>query len=282
MKAGKSMKTSSVPMLILSILTCFAITYPSRSEQPKPPDPHHPFGPSGHWFSKGLGWELGNKAHYAVHLLFDPPLTYEGVEPIGLWIQNIRPSFGNDVDSPPKQPAPTHPYFEGLIWTLMDQFGYSARVVIGQDQSLIGFAFCVWNNSKNHPLTLMRRIGAPLFLINISIDGKDMPAQKRAFPEGNVKRDESKEWTLKPREKSEIFVPLRDLLPEGFDPKDGKKCTFNVHVNVVPKGTPVMFESPFPSPIFPFTILVTKIGLTMDPKAALKEAATNTPDLFKK
>lgn len=60
------------------------------------------------------------------------------------------------------------------------------------------------------------------------------------------------------------------------------ECSFNVSVNVMPKGTKIGFESPFPSPACHFKAVVTKAGLALDPKEALKEAEKNTPDLFKK
>lgn len=270
---------------LLPALLAFAFS--ALGEERRQPDPSHPFGPSGMWFPDQAGWKLGNGAQYSIHLMCDPPLTYAGAEPIGFCIQNISSAVGKAKDEDPKQAAPKACSFEGLIWILVDQFGYSARVLIGPDGSLLGFSFRVWNNSKNHPLTLMREPGAALLRTDFSLeepkspDGSQKPPFRRSF--GGSKRENlNEEWTLKPREKKETFMPIRDFLPKDFDPKDGVECNFNVSVNVIPKGTPLMIESPFPSPTFPFKALVTKGGLAMDPKEAMKEAEKNTPDIFKR
>lgn len=271
--------------VILPALLAFAFS--AWGEERREPDASHPFGPSGRWFPDEAGWKLGKRAGYSIHLLCDPPLTYAGAEAIGFCIENTSAAVGKAKEEDSKPAAPQACSFEGLIWTLVDQFGYSARVLIGPDGSLLGFSFRVWNNSKNHPLTLMREPGAALLRTDFTIhmpkspDGSQKAPLRKSF--GGSKRESLKEeWTLKPREKKETFLPIRDFLPKDFDPKDGVECNFNVDVNVIPKGTPPMMESPFPSPTFRFKALLTKAGLAMEAKAALKEAETNTPDIMNK
>ncbi len=277
------MKSCKFRLLILFTLTSIAIVFPGMCGEPKTPDPDHPFGASGMWFFKGMGWKLGDRSHYAMKLMFDPPLTHEGAEPIGISIRNINPILGNHntkTDAPADRKFCT---FEGLIWTLTDQFGYSARAILGPDQSLIGFSFRVWNNSKKHPLVLMRRPDTPLFITTVAIDNID--SSQRAKAASTVRQGDAKpvEWTLKPREKEEAFVSLREFLPEGSEAKDQIQCHFGIQVNVSPKNDlkpdRVYYESPFPD-ISGIAALITKQGLALNPAEALKEAEKHTPALF--
>ncbi len=168
----KQFRFTHVSVIIFSLLV---FAFPSWGEEQRQPDPSHPFGPSGRWFPDQAGWKLGKGALYSIHLLCDPPLTYAGAEPIGFCMENISMAVGKAKDENPAPAAPKACSFEGLIWTLIDQFGYSARVLIGPDGSLLGFSFRVWNNSREHPLTLLREPGAALLRTDFSIEYPKSP-----------------------------------------------------------------------------------------------------------
>ena len=214
-----------------------------------------------------------------MHLLCDPPLQYENVDPIGISIRNMWFQGTIREKSRLVTAGPGLCYFEGLLWTLSDQFGHSARAVMGRDQSLIGFSVRVWNNSKQHPLTLMRVPESPIFHIGLTIGKSTYWSPKKP-----ARPQKPQEWTLQPREKQEVFVPVREILPEGFDPKESTECLFTVEVDVYPKGETKDgrsdVESPYPH-VSGFAVSLTREGLAMNPKEALEEAEKNKPSLFK-
>lgn len=261
-------------MLVILVYCDFIST--AKCDHKKQGASSDPYGPSSLWFSSRSEWRLGNTSIDAVHLLGHPTHPALGIEPIAISLENRNPRIGK-VGAKAANPNPEALCsFEGLIWTLRDQFGYAARMVLGSDQSLIGFSFRVWNNSMNPPLILVRQTGGPLFGISISIDEMRWSVPKSAGI--------CEEWTLKPREKEDVFVPLRDLLPEGFDPKNSVRCYFSVEVNAVPKIPKSNFgriESPFPH-VSGMPALISKAGLAIDPKEALKEAEKDASEHFKK
>jgi hypothetical protein len=79
------------------------------------------------------------------------------------------------------------------------------------------------------------------------------------------------EWVLAPRAKEEIFLPMRDLVREDFDPKSGKFCQLFIHLSALPKDTPAGVEGLYPDYQF-VPVMVTRTSLAVDPQEALKEA----------
>lgn len=257
----------SLGSLFFGLAMEFAFAEPASSH----PNPRSGF--AEYWFSESMGEGVGVTSKYAVRFIGEPPLRYEGAEPVGVVFDNISTAVGRAKDQPQtlKPTSPRRCCFEGLIWVLRDQFGYSAGAVIGPDGSLVGFCTRVWNNSKTNPLILVRQPGTPLFVIEISVEGVKLNTfGKKRIAEGGQK---DHEWKLQGRESAEIFSPLQDFLPKDFDPKQGKMCQFNLTINVFPKDMTRSFEPALPSPVFPFKAWITKDGLAMDPRQAFKQAA---------
>src|SRR5438876_8130824 len=112
------MTTHKCELLLLVVLAFFIGNHPGRSEEPELIDPSHPFGPLDLRFFHGLGWEMLDGSSYSAHLLFD-----SDNEPIGvsIQIQSSQAELTRQIRRVGAWPCS----FEGLIWTLRDNFGYS-------------------------------------------------------------------------------------------------------------------------------------------------------------
>ena len=217
-------------------------------------------------YFRGLGWELNDKPGWVGELLKGPDH-----DPIGMSFRLLRshlPPLNGEVEIK----GPSLCAFDGIGWTLRENFGYSGKLLLGPDRSLIGISFRVWNNALETPLVLMRHAGAPPFEIEIECGGKVVARTKPEKANPRPSESERVEWILPPRGKEEFFVPVRDLLPADFDPEKGKKCYLSAGVAVHPKGTPHMSHNPFPLFDTP-ELMLTKTGLAMDLKEALEHAS---------
>ena len=184
-------------------------------------------------------------------------------------IRGDTSDFARDAQTGPAGPWPF--VFLGAGWTLRDNLGYAARLVLGPDRGVVGISFRVWNNSATAPLVLRRFPAEPLCTIEIRcVDGEQVQRKPKEDP-GRWDAKKIVEWVLAPRAKEEIFLPIRDLIRRDFDPKSGKFCQLFIRLSAFPKDTPVGAEGFYPDYQF-VPVMVTRTSLAVDPQDALKEA----------
>jgi len=218
--------------------------------------------PVARWF-EGFGWETSRAVSFSAEVITEP----DGL-PIGVSFKTTA-LF---LKSAPETVGPWPCSFRGVGWALCENFGYSARFVLGPDRGLVGISLRVWNNSRTSPLVLIKSPGSLPFFYEISqVDGPDFPRRNQGGYLDLYKPKEMEEWTLPPRAREYFFMPIRDLLPPDFSPVKGAEYLLQIYINTVPKGTVPRHSSIYPM-FNGLWATITETSLSIDPQAALKEA----------
>lgn len=226
---------------------------------------------------RGLESGFSDEQNFVMSLMYDPLLSDTDKVPIGVFIETLKYQIGRAKDEGARSLPKKFCAFEGLIWVLVDQFGYSARALVGRDQSLLGFSFRVWNNSRTHPLTFTQHENQPLFLANSYFDDDETSNRPKDAAGKEVDLGKEFEWTLKPRESKVVFVSIHSLLPKGFRPDAANNIYFSVYPTMHRKHVPRSMEPQFPG-LSGFAARISAEGVAMDSEKAIKEAEGNTPD----
>lgn len=231
------------------------------------------------FFYEGRGWAQFGSLGYSSQVIMGSNNL-----PVGVFY-SILSSEDLVADDSPTRHEPYGPWrcqFMGVGWVLTGDVGYSAKFLLGPDRSLLGISFRVWNNSMSHPLVLLKRSGSLPFYCLVNRDGKleDVPIRNPTPMIDWQHPEECVEWNLPPRQMEEVFVPIRNLLPEGFLPTGSGKVVVGLDLNVVRKSTDYNAREPLPdsstgntTPSFlGVWMRVTDASFSIDLKEALKQA----------
>ena len=164
----------------------------------------------------------------------------------------------------PDEPAfRKKPYFEPLDSRQEDELGYSAKLLLSMDGSLVGVCFRVWNVSNTDPLVLIRQAGTPPISCSLYAAGSSLK-DSRLINRPKRRTKPWIEWTLKPGAVKDFFIPVRDLLPSDFEPDSKANYHIEIAVSLTPKGVPLGIEGHYPG--FGYTVVrLTRDSLIADP-----------------